>query len=425
MTATTPGVLLLYFKTLYGPWAQNIWDNLNAYTRHSRFPVFPVNTALPFPAALRELRFDAVLFHYSLFGLGYHYEISPPFQEWLENDRESLRLASFQDEFRWCGKRFRFIDDYRVDTVYTLAPGESAHGGIYRERTRARHVFPFLTAHVSDQLLDAAQRHAMTDDQRPIDVGYRARKLSWCFGRASWDKYEIGPRFREACRERGLDLRLDLSEDEFKRLHGEAWWRFLGSSKGTLGVESGTSIFDVDDAILEPCEAYLRAHPEADFETVWRALLAPHEHRVPYLFLAPRNFEAAAFRVCQILQEGAYSGLMRPGEHYLALQRDFSNFDEVIAQFQDPARRRQLTENAHRDLIASGRHTYARFVAAFDDHLERLGMQPDPDFDPQPVRRALARRDPARVAAAHLRDLHFARFPGKGVLRWLWRLRGS
>ena len=45
--------------------------------------------------------------------------------------------------------------------------------------------------------------------------------------------------------------------------------------------------------------------------------------------------------------------------HYIPLRKDFSNLDEVLDRLSDVDVRDELTENAHRDLIASGEWSYA------------------------------------------------------------------
>ena len=57
--------------------------------------------------------------------------------------------------------------------------------------------------------------------------------------------------------------------------------------------------------------------------------------------ISPRHFEAAAFRVCQVLFEGRYAGVMEPMRHYIPLRKDFSNFDEVCGCCATPALRRE------------------------------------------------------------------------------------
>lgn len=62
--------------------------------------------------------------------------------------------------------------------------------------------------------------------------------------------------------------------------------------------------------------------------------------------------------------------------HYIPLRKDFSNVDKAIERFKDPALRHDLTENAHRDLIASGEFGYQRLVDAFDQVLADAGLEP-------------------------------------------------
>jgi hypothetical protein len=62
--------------------------------------------------------------------------------------------------------------------------------------------------------------------------------------------------------------------------------------------------------------------------------------------------------------------------HYIPLAKDFSNLGDVLRLIRDPEMRRELTENAHRDLIASGRYSYARFVEGVDATLRSAGVEP-------------------------------------------------
>ena len=60
--------------------------------------------------------------------------------------------------------------------------------------------------------------------------------------------------------------------------------------------------------------------------------------------------------------------------HYIPLKKDFSNLDHGDRADRDPDVRRELTENAHRDLIASGHWSYRRFVNGVDDVLSGAGV---------------------------------------------------
>jgi hypothetical protein len=191
-------------------------------------------------------------------------------------------------------------------------------------------------------------------------------------GRGGTEKVEIGRRFAELAADSGLALDIATSHDE--RIYGDAWHRFTADSKATLGSESGVSCFDLEDEVRLEYERLSADGHEPTFEEMERGALGRWDWKIPYRTISPRNFEAAVFRVAQILFEGSYSGLMEPLRHYIPLKKDFSNLDEVIERFRDDDLRRELTENAHRDLVASGECSYERFIAGFDENLIEAGV---------------------------------------------------
>jgi hypothetical protein len=120
-------------------------------------------------------------------------------------------------------------------------------------------------------------------------------------------------------------------------------------------------------------------------------------------------------RVCQILYEGKYSGALEADVHYIPLEKDFSNFEEVVAKLRDPDVRRIVTDNAYRDLIASGRYSYDGFVKSFDEELVAAGLRPGEDEAlAASVTRGLERDRSRRQAAIRLRAATVGRqFPGR------------
>jgi hypothetical protein len=363
------GIVLLYHRPL-GRGPATITEHVDAFAQYSRYRVWGVNTEFGFPAMLRQVPCDVIVLHYSLFGI-WPYVLND-FLKWVKSSA-AYKVAFFQDEHRFCGQRFAFLNEHRVDAVYSCLEPQDATN-VYGPRTTVTDVRFTLPGYVSGELVAAAQQMSVPDDRRTVDIAYRGRQLAYYMGRGAQEKYQIG---REAAkRAAAAGLTVDIDSTESSRLYGESWYRFLAAARGTLGVESGVSIFDIDDVVRPACDAYLAAHPDASFEEVSAALLEPWENNISYRTISPRHFEAAAFRVCQILFEGRYSGIMQPMVHYIPLKKDFSNWDEVVSRFCDPALRRRLTDQAYDDLIASGRYTYRRFVHQFDDDLVRAGRAP-------------------------------------------------
>jgi hypothetical protein len=168
------GIVLVYHHE--PPYAATVMEHVHSFRDHSRFPVWEVNVDYGFPDVLDGLSPMVLLLHYSLFGAS-SYQIPPHFLEWMRTVDARYRVAFFQDEHESCPQRFAFIDDYRLDCVYTLLdPGQ--FDVVYGRHTHGPRLVHTLTGYVSDDSGLAAER-TLPDDERTIDVGYRARSLAY------------------------------------------------------------------------------------------------------------------------------------------------------------------------------------------------------------------------------------------------------
>lgn len=371
------GILLVYSHDL-NPIASNMLEHVHAFRTYSSFPVWEVNAHLGMPEGLREFDFAAIVLHYSLFGW-LPFSLPEEFRAYLAAATSSYKVAFFQDEYRWWQKRAEVLNHLHVDCVYTcLEPAYFPQ--TYGRFTNVPRIETTLPGYVTDDMVSRAERFARPDAEREIDVGYRGRQAYGYMGKGAHEKHEIGARFREEAAGEGLALDIETAEHE--RIYGNDWLRFLGNCRAVLGVEAGTSIFDVDDEIIPRYEALRASCPDLPYEEVYRRVLEPHDGTgIKYRTVSPRVFEAAATRSCQILFEGRYSGVLRPMAHYIPLRKDFTNLPEVLRLFRDDGLRRELTDNCHRDLIASGTYGYRSFVAEFDAGLVAAGVVPAPAGD--------------------------------------------
>jgi hypothetical protein len=367
----TKGALLLYFfpTAFWYRDAATILEHVGSFERYSEFEIRPLNTDGPIPRDIAELDFQLVIVHYSIFGSGM-YQLSEDHLRFLSSSR-GYKVLFAQDEHRYCGHRFWFLDEAGFDCMYTLLEPPQFEK-VYGRYTRVPSIRTNLPGYVGDEMLDRARRFALPDAERSIDVGYRGRPLPVYSGHGAQEKAEIGWRFAELAADSGLEL--DILVGEQDRLYGDDWYRFMASCRAMLGVESGVSVFDLDDRVIDEYERLLARGGPVTAEDLTE--VEPHEDQVFYRTISPRHFEAAAFRVCQILFEGHYSGLMEPMVHYIPLRKDYSNLEQVLDLFRDPEVRREITENAHRDLIASRRYTYESFIEGFDRNLLEAGLVP-------------------------------------------------
>jgi hypothetical protein len=434
------GVLFLYhrptMRRLVGD-ASNVSENIAAFPRLSRFPVHTVNTALGPPPKLDELEFDAIVVHYSVYVSGPTPYFIEGFEDYLRAS-DAYKIATFQDEHHWCGKRFGFIDEYGIDCVFTMLEQPYADE-VYLSHTTAKRTVTNLPGYVGPELLDEARKYTKPEADRGIDIGYRGRLISVYMGRGGLEKYEIGRRFKDRAANSGLVL--DIEVEETDRLYGDDWYRFMADCKAVLGTESGVSCFDLEDEVVAEYTRLAAGGREPAIEELEAGALGRWEGKIPYRTISPRHFEAAALRVTQILFEGHYSGAMEPGRHYIELRKDFSNYDEVIERFGNAELRRELTDNAYDDLIASGDYGYEKLIESFDQVLHDAGLDPDhaaagTDLVKKGLHRPLVRRTGFYAtglwgALAHRapklwRVLHVASRPVVAPIRWAQqRSRGA
>lgn len=370
-----PGVLLLY-EDYFRPDAATIHENLQAFSRYSRFPIYPLNVSLGFPRALNEYEFSVCVFHYSLRPT-YHW-LGQDLAQYLRSCENTYKVAIFQDEIWYFKERLAFLNDYRIDCLFSRHKPWHVRD-IYPPEVPVKRYVHYLAGYVAPEMVETAQRLARPLSQRPIDVGYRGRKLPYYFGKGGQEKGLIGERFRELTR--GSGLVVDIETEETKRLYGDSWPTFLAACKALLGVEGGVSVVDTTEKYSREYPRLIEKRPHLTFAEYAAEMgedFARLEDRIDYRSLTPRHFEAAAFGNVQILFEGAYDGLIQPHRHYIPLRKDFTNLAEVLQVLASEEKRAEIANNAYRDLIASGRYSYASFIQSFDAVLVEEGVREQP-----------------------------------------------
>ena len=142
-----------------------------------------------------------------------------------------------------------------------------------------------------------------------------------------------------------------------------------------MGTESGASIIDFTGRIEYDLNRWQAFRPFAKFGVPQEMLEADGQVELQASLISPRCFEAAALGTAMILYPGEYSGLMEAGRHYLSLEKDFSNFDEIVRQLDDHGLLEQITSAAHRDLVESGQCSYEKFIENFDLEVQKLVVE--------------------------------------------------
>jgi hypothetical protein len=345
------------------------YDHLHCFDRHLDHRIFYVNVEHGvLPSYVTEIQFDIVVFH-DLFFCG-RWGGPPLFHKLCERvaflrDAPALKIAIPQDEFISADLLCEFINSFNVNMVFSVSP-ESEWPKIYRDVDRQKvKFFCVLTGYLEQQtLLKIEKLERELDGHRDIGIGYRAggrnwRQAAW-LGRHGILKVEVGERVQVAASRIGIHTDISSRADDV--FMGDDWYRFLLRSRHTIGVEGGASILDWDGSIRVRTLEYVERHPDASLEEIEASCFPGLDGTFALFALSPRHLEACATRTCQILIKGNYNGVLQPWIHYLPLERDFSNLDDILQVVKDDSLRTEIVKRAYDDVVASGAYTYGAFV---------------------------------------------------------------
>ena len=358
------GSILVLYHSRQTPLRRAISDHLYAFRRHSGRPCVYINLAVrSVPAWIGDLDIDLVILHTTLLS-----------DRWQPDDfRDVVRrmlpvrgvrspkVAMPQDEFLNTDILVEVLEKVGVDHVFTCAP-EGEWATIYGPLVaRGVGMSRVLTGYIEPDTVQEIDRLSRRGVAREIDIGYRAKRPRPWLGRHGMMKEWVANAFAAEGMRRGL--RVDISNEPADTLLGEAWHRFLLSSRYTIGVESGAGILDRDGRIRACSDAFVEADPAASFEDVERHCFPGLDGGLNLRAIAPRHFEACITRTPQILVEGSYNGILEAGRHYIPVRADFANLSEVVDEVVR-GDHREMAEQAYVEIVASGTFGYPAFVSS-------------------------------------------------------------
>lgn len=275
-----------------------------------------------------------------------------------------IKILMKQDENFRSQDVAHYIGQTHFDVIFTCLPEEAIPLVYPKELSGDAQFVRMLTGYVTPTLRQMSNRL----QTRSIDIGYRGSIQPLSFGRLAYEKRKIGEDVQQHLAERGLAL--DISSRWEDRLGVDEWFNFLSDCKAVLGTESGGSIFDFNhelDARVAKIEANLGPFREdSAYAEAYLAGLADLEDKVFYNQISPRHFEAAATHTLQVMYPGRYSDILIAGKHFVELQRDYSNLDEIVAFILDDKKRQMITDCVFEEIIQSPTYWIETFIETMD-----------------------------------------------------------
>jgi hypothetical protein len=381
-------------------------DWLDAFVTAPQFDVVPLNivasdTKTRLPRLLREV--DAVVLLHSTNGdttiyLEPHIEAlahrKVPLLTFVGNE-VNLPGSPIADKRRL----FEILRPEYIATQLLLEAGKHLFDDVAAKKVVA----------IPHALNPAAYQPTRSSEQRPLDVGARAVRYLPHLG--DDDRNRLLQWFADHGSAYGLSV--EISDE---RLDRGGWADYLNQCKATVATEAGSRFLERDDATVNAIREYvlskrtkglvfrndsafrrfghllpwwlksimreaMRKGP-IQHEAVINEQLDPKDifdkffvgrPRPPFYgkCISSRHFDAAGTKTCQIMFRGRFNDILNANEHYLALEPDFSNVEDVLTAFRDPVTRQHVADAAY-DLVRT-KHTYAQRMQQIHDVLATPG----------------------------------------------------
>ncbi len=332
------------------------------------------------PFYIKYFHYDAVILHYTY--LAGERFLSDP-KHWKKKINGLSKISGYkviipQDEYDHTDRLWDLCKTAEIKEIYSCFTSENDIKKAYpSDKVGAAKVFSVFTGYVDENAtIDSSDKIRLYKD-RPIDIGYRARKLPAYFGKHGQLKYELVELFSNALQ--GSDFTYDISNTNQSLSNenpnlvklGNKWYEFLLNCKAFIGCEGGSSLLDVDGSIKEKVIEYSNAHPDASFEEIESKCFPGMDYNIRCFAISPRHFEAALCKTLQILVEGEYGGAFKPWEHYVPLKRDFSNLNEILTFIKDDEKCQKIIDTAYSEIVLSKKYTYSTFVSLIIDNIKK------------------------------------------------------
>jgi len=295
--------------------------------------------------------FDVLIIHYSLCILFSSY-IPSYLREEIRSFR-GVKIQIIQDEYRWINRMVAEMKYLGIDGIISSLQRDNLDK-VYRSPD-LEHVSKIsaLPGYIPKRLVGL---NVPPISQRKIHLFYRSRELPFWLGKMAYEKTAISEKVENLLNHE-VGIVSDLSSREKDRIYGNAWTDRLINSKAVLGAEGGASIFDFDGSAETQVNQFLKKNPGATFEEVSEKVLVEYEGNIVHQTITPRIFESIALKTALVLFPGRYRGVLKPWVHYLPLERNLSNFEDILKCLKDDNLLQEMVNHCYRDIVSSGKYS--------------------------------------------------------------------
>ena len=174
---------------------------------------------------------------------------------------------------------------------------------------------------------------------------------------------------KEYCDSNGIPSNIGWNESD--KLYGSEWINTMHDSKVTLATPSGLNVFHYDNKIINACNWKEKNIPGYTYEMAKKEFNL-QDGPIKMGQISPKMFEAAMCGTVLVMYPGEYNGIFKKDIHYIELQPDFSNIEEVMSKIQDDDFLQKMSDRTYNDIVKSGKYSYKSFIERVDGWINEL-----------------------------------------------------
>jgi hypothetical protein len=257
-----------------------------------------------------------------------------------------------QDDYHCPDDLDKLLNDIEIDLLVTIFHKERFLLYPKISNNSKCSVIQGQTIYFTDTFNFLRDRFFTPIEKRQYDVFYKATNDPVLPNSLGVKKALLSKSFEKALNLK--DLKTNFPQGK-NLIAGNKWFKLMSNSRSILGSNSGSD-FIIRNAVLADSfkkkfadlSTEDREEPldEFNFNGIEKTML-------PMTAISPRNIDAASIGTTQILVEGSYSNILKPGLDYLETDFNFSNIEYLLECLNNFKLIRNVTEHAWNTISTS------------------------------------------------------------------------
>ena len=281
---------------------------------------------------LNPFYYDIIVYGYSCqsFLSGYSFK----FLKYTTKFSRATIIGFLENEFRDIASSVDFFESLNVNIIVSQLPQnevDKLYLNVNKKIVSSPHG-------MSDRNLIKTINHT----SRTIDIGNRSYPYAYYTGNIG--RIVTIPKFITRVEKQKLNV--DFSQKITERLQTQDWFNFLKKCRSTISCESGSFYLQWNDNIRNKVNNIMKKRPKTSFNFIKNNILKKSKNYINGNIISARHFDAISTGTCNILVEGTYNNILVPDTHYIKLNKNLSNYNDVIEKISDKKETERIAKKA-------------------------------------------------------------------------------